>query len=156
VCKAISAVLHALVLSDPGQTMLGFRQVPSSITLLSSSALKSLKGGEGKMQRGKDEGITKRHRIQFSPNFQKMGKRQACRLNRSRESNAYLYTAERTSSVTRAQCSMVCGPSMRISGSTMGTRPSDWQMAAYLRSSAISPSVSARSRSLRGQSNADS
>ena len=40
-------------------------------------------------------------------------------------------TALSTRSVTSAHFSMPCAPSVKISGSTMGTRPFCWQMAAY-------------------------
>jgi hypothetical protein len=43
-----------------------------------------------------------------------------------------LKTKERTLSVTFWQTSMEWVPSQRISGSTMGTSPFSWQMAAYL------------------------
>lgn len=43
-----------------------------------------------------------------------------------------LNTADKTLSVTFWQCSMEWVPSDKISGSTMGTKPFSWQMAAYL------------------------
>ena len=41
-------------------------------------------------------------------------------------------THDSTRSVTSAHLSMPCAPSVRISGSTMGTRPFCWHIAAYL------------------------
>uniref|UniRef100_A0A7C9DYN2 Uncharacterized protein n=1 Tax=Opuntia streptacantha TaxID=393608 RepID=A0A7C9DYN2_OPUST len=41
-----------------------------------------------------------------------------------------LYTAASTRSVTSAHLSMSWGPSTKISGSTMGTKPFSWQMMA--------------------------
>jgi hypothetical protein len=42
-----------------------------------------------------------------------------------------LNTAARTRSVTRADVSASCAPSVKISGSTTGTRPCVWQTDAY-------------------------
>jgi len=42
------------------------------------------------------------------------------------------WQAAKTLSETSAQTSMVWAPSVRISGSTMGTSPLSWQIPAYL------------------------